>query len=192
MSSRVNVLGGEVCLESGRERDRDRDGELAALFNQHYDSLRRLAFVMIGDGPAAEEVVMEAFVKAMSRWRLFRKADYPGAYLRQIVVNLARSKMRRKAIEYRVNAMTGGNPAEERPGWDAEAQTTQMDLWSAVTKLPDRQRVCIVLRYLEDLTEPEVAEVLDCPVGTVKSQLSRGRAKLAEMLGSGFLMGESE
>jgi RNA polymerase sigma factor (sigma-70 family) len=67
-----------------------------------------------------------------------------------------------------------------------------MDVWSAVTKLPDRQRVCVVLRYMEDLTEPEIAEVLDCPVGTVKSQLSRGRAKLARLLGSDFLVGEAE
>jgi RNA polymerase sigma-70 factor (sigma-E family) len=191
MSSRLSVIGSEVCLEArGRERDRDR--ELAALFNQHYDSLRRLAYVMIGDGPAAEEIVQEAFVKAMSRWRLFSRADYPGAYLRQIVVNLSRSKMRRKSIEFRVNAMTGGNPAEERPGWNDEAHSTQMDVWSAVTKLPDRQRVCIVLRYLEDLTEPEIAEVLDCPVGTVKSQLSRGRAKLANLLGADFLAGEAQ
>ena len=174
-------------MESGRELDRDR--ELAALFNQHYDSLRRLAYVMIGDGPAAEEVVMEAFVKAMSRWRLFSRAEYPPAYLRQIVVNLCRSKMRRKAIEFRVNAMTGGNPAEERPGWTDEAQSTQMDVWSAVTKLPDKQRVCVVLRYLEDLTEPEIADVLQVPVGTVKSQLSRGRAKLARLLGEDFMAG---
>lgn len=189
MSSQLAAVRSEVYLE--RERERDRDRELAALFSQHYDSMRRLAFVMLRDGAAAEEIVMEAFVKALSRWRLFQRAESQPAYLRQIVVNLCRSKMRRKAIEFRVNALTGGNPAEKRPGWTAEDQSTQMDVWDAVTRLPDRQRLCIVLRYLEDMTEPEIAEVLDCPVGTVKSQLSRGRAKLGEWLGSDFMGGEA-
>jgi DNA-directed RNA polymerase specialized sigma24 family protein len=99
--------------------------------------------------------------------------------------------MRRKAIEYRVNALTGGNPAERRSGWDDDAHSTQMDIWDSVTRLPERQRVCIVLRYLEDMTEPEIAEVLDIPVGTVKSQLSRGRAKLARWLGTDLLGGEA-
>lgn len=189
MSSRPAVMRGEVFLERRHERDRDR--ELAALFDQHYDGMRRLAYVMLRDGAAAEEIVMEAFVKALSRWRLFSRADSPAAYLRQIVVNLCRTKMRRKAIEYRVNAVTGGNPAERRPGWTADAHSTQMDVWDAVSRLPDRQRLCVVLRYLEDLTEPEIAHVLDVPVGTVKSQLSRGRAKLGEWLGSDFLGGEA-
>lgn len=189
MRPHVAAVGREVFLDAGRERDRDR--ELAALFNEHYDSLRRFAYVMLRDGAAAEEIVMEAFAKALSRWRLFSKAEHPSAYLRQIVVNLCRSKMRRKAIEYRVNALTGGNPAERRPDWDDESHSTQMDIWEAVTRLPDRQRVCIVLRYLEDMTEPEIAQVLDIPVGTVKSQLSRGRAKLARWLEADLLGGEA-
>ena len=189
MRPRLAVVGSEVCLEAGRERDRDR--ELTALFNQHYDSLRRFAYVMLRDSAAAEEIVMEAFAKALSRWRLFSKAEHPSAYLRQIVVNLCRSKMRRKAIEYRVNALTGGNPAERKSDWDDDAHSVSMDVWEAVTKLPDRQRVCVVLRYLEDMTEPEIAEVLQIPVGTVKSQLSRGRAKLATWLGADLLGGET-
>jgi RNA polymerase sigma-70 factor (sigma-E family) len=185
----VAAFGREVFLDAGRERDRDR--ELAALFNDHYDSLRRFAYVMLRDGAAAEEIVMEAFAKALSRWRLFSKAEHPSAYLRQIVVNLCRSKMRRKAIEYRVNALTGGNPDEHRSGWNDDAHSTRMDIWEAVTRLPDRQRVCVVLRYLEDMTEPEIADALQIPVGTVKSQLSRGRAKLARWLGSDLLGGEA-
>jgi RNA polymerase sigma factor (sigma-70 family) len=62
-----------------------------------------------------------------------------------------------------------------------------IDIWKAVQALPERQRIVVVLRYLEDLSEPEIAEVIDLPVGTVKSQLSRARRKLADKLGSSIV-----
>ena len=176
--------GGEVCLEVGRERDRDR--ELTALFLSHYDPLRRLAYVILGDATAAEEVVMDAFAKAMSKWGLFSRADHPAAYMRQIVVNLCRSKIRRKVLERRVGE-TFERKEDAISSQDVEAEGTNSYIWNAVRKLPHRQRACIVLRYLEDMTEPEIAEVLNVPVGTVKSQLSRGRAKLATWLGEDVL-----
>ncbi|HEX2236196.1 MAG TPA: sigma factor, partial [Actinomycetota bacterium] len=83
----------ERDLSSSRKQT-ERDRELAALFYEHYDPMRRLAYVMIGDGDAAEEIVMEAFAKALSRWKSFRRVDWPPAYLRQMVVNACRSRMR--------------------------------------------------------------------------------------------------
>lgn len=163
-------------------RGRDRDRELSALFLDHYDPLRRLAYVMLGDGQQAEEVVMEAFAKAMTKWNLFSRAEHPHAYMRQIVVNLCRSKIRRFVLERKVTEMFKHDEERREPVPGVEAHGLNMDVWAAVMKLPERQRACIVLRYLEDMTEPEVAEVLNVPVGTVKSQLNRARGKLSKML----------
>jgi RNA polymerase sigma-70 factor (sigma-E family) len=172
-------------LEVGRGRDRDQ--ELSALFVEFYDPLRRLAFVMMGDKAVAEEIVMEAFEKALSRWRLFSGADHPPAYMRQIVVNLCRSKIRRKILERKTGELFERS-AEEAVESDIESYGVNIEVWNAVRKLPHRQKACVVLRYLEDLSEPEVARVLDIPVGTVKSQLSRARKKLGEWLGSDIMI----
>lgn len=170
-------------MEAGRADERDRDRELTALFLEHHGSLRRLAFVMLGDGSLAEEIVMDAFAKALSRWSLFARAEYPHAYLRQIVVNLCRSKVRRKVLERKVSQLFDRDePVVHDP--DMSTYGVNIEVWRAVQRLPDRQKACVVLRYLDDLTEPEVADVLDIPVGTVKSQLSRARAKLSGWLGA--------
>lgn len=176
--------GSGICLDarpqSGSERDRDR--ALTALFLDHYDHLRRTAYVMLGDGALAEEVVMDTFAKALSRWGLVRRAEHPPAYLRQMVVNLCRSKIRRTVLERKVGE-TFKKEAEADLRTPSEIPAVDHEVWNAVRKLPGRQRACIVLRYLDDLSEPEIAEILDCPVGTVKSQLSRARRKLGEWLG---------
>jgi RNA polymerase sigma-70 factor (sigma-E family) len=176
--------GGVVWLDAGRARDRDR--ELTDLFLNHYDPLRRLAYVIMGDASLAEEITMEAFAKALSKWRLMSRADHPHAYLRQIVVNLCRSKIRRKMVERKFSGLWE-READEATHADIEDHGLSIDVWNAVRRLPDRQRTCIVLRYLEDLSEPDIAAVLDVPVGTVKSQLSRGRKKLSEWLGTDLL-----
>lgn len=171
-------------METGRSRDRDR--ELTDLFLNHYDPLRRLAYVILGDASLAEEITMEAFAKALSRWRLVSRADHPHAYLRQIVVNLCRSKIRRKVVERKFGGLFE-READEATRTDIEDHGINIDVWNAVRGLPERQRTCIVLRYLEDLSEPDIAAVLNIPVGTVKSQLSRGRKKLADALGADVL-----
>lgn len=168
-------------MEVGRKRDRDQ--ELTALFTGNYDPLRRLAFVMLGDGAMAEEVVMDVFAKAMSRWTLFSRAEHPTAYLRQMVVNLCRSRVRRKVLERRWTE-TFERDARDALDQGPEEHGLDRHVWAAVKALPMRQRACIVLRYLEDLSEPEIAGVLEIPLGTVKSQLSRARRKLADSLGA--------
>ena len=163
--------------ESSRSQEHGREFEL--LFDQHYRSLRGLAFVMLGDAARAEEIVAEAYLKAFSLWGRVRLMEHPHAYLRQIVVNLCRAKFRREKVELRVNALVHrSDTAEWAPGSEI-----RMDLWAAVRKLPDRQRACVVLRYLEDMTEAEIADTLECSVGTVKSQLFKARAKLERELG---------
>jgi RNA polymerase sigma-70 factor (sigma-E family) len=163
---------------SGAERDR----EVAALFDRHYAPLCRLAYVILGDGPMAEEIVMEALLKTFTGWGRIRDLDRSDAYLKRTVVNLCRSKIRRKVIESRVNQTSYKRDELKAPSWDPERHETSRLVMDAVRTLPERQRACVVLRYFEDLPEAQIAEVLDCSVGTVKSQLSKARVKLGKHL----------
>jgi RNA polymerase sigma-70 factor (sigma-E family) len=185
-----SVLAERGLASSGKESERDR--RLTALFYEHYDPMRRLAYVMLGDGDAAEEIVMDAFAKALSGWRSFQSVDWPPAYLRQMVVNACRSRLRRKAIENRVNSFVHHRDEQRERTFDVEEHGLGLDVWAAVRELPYRQRACVVLRYLEGMTEPEIAQTLNVPLGTVKSQLSRGRARLADHLGPDFVKGERD
>jgi RNA polymerase sigma-70 factor (sigma-E family) len=173
------VAGGGLMGRSEVQRDR----EIAALFDRHYGPMCRLAYVILGDAAIAEELVMEAFLKTFSGWWRIRDRARIDAYLRRAVVNLCRSRIRRKAIEARVNATLHSREQVTTPAWDPERHETGRLVWQAVQTLPERQRAAVVLRYFEDLPEAEIAEALQCSVGTVKSQLSKARAKLERALG---------
>jgi RNA polymerase sigma-70 factor (sigma-E family) len=162
--------------------DDERDSAVQALFVAHYDNLRRLAFILLGDADAAEEIVMDAFAKALSRWRIFKSVEAPAIYMRRMVINGCHTRHRRRKMED--NTLRLFQRRSERVAqWDADVSTSSLALWSAVKQLPMRQRTCVVLRYLDDLPESEIAAVMDVPLGTVKSQLSRARRRLAESLG---------
>lgn len=163
--------------------DADRDREVAALFDRLYGPMCRLAYVIMGDEATAEEMVMEALIKTFSSWRRIRDYDRVDAYLRRTVVNLCRSKIRRKVIEARVNATTYKREQLRAPDWDPERHETSRVVWEAVRHLPPRQRACVVLRYYDDLSEAQIADALQCSVGTVKSQLAKSRSKLEKVLG---------
>jgi RNA polymerase sigma-70 factor (sigma-E family) len=165
----------------------NRDREVAALFDAHYTPMCRLAFVILGDSAAAEEIVMEALLKTFSGWSRIRNPERADAYLRRAVVNLCRSRIRRKAIEARMGL--AGPPAV--PDWDPDVRERARVVWQAVRSLPARQRACVVLRYYEDLPESRIAEILDCSRGTVKSQLFKARLKLERMLGEDFSGGST-
>jgi RNA polymerase sigma-70 factor (sigma-E family) len=178
--------GGAGLIERS---DAERDEEVTALFNRYYTPMCRLAYVILGDSGMAEEVVMEALLKMFTGWRRIRDVDRVDAYLRRSVVNLCRSKIRRKGLESRFNASL----RQQKPAHDdsvAERHHTSQLVWAAVRTLPLRQRACVVLRYYEDLPEAQIADVLDCSIGTVKSQLSKARAKLQGALESDFSGGE--
>ena len=165
-----------------READLERDAVLAQLFDAHYAPLCRLAYVILGDAHIAEEMVMEALLKTFTGFRRIRDLDRADIYLKRAVVNLCRSRIRRKVTEVRTNASVLRSEARKPPQWDPEHHETSRIVWDAVRKLPDRQRSCIVLFYYEDLPEAQIAEIMDSSVGTVKSQLSKARAKLEKWL----------
>jgi RNA polymerase sigma-70 factor (sigma-E family) len=178
----VLVYPSEVTV--ARRADLERDDRLAQLFDAHYASLCRLAYVILGDAQLAEEMVMEALLKTFTGWRRIRDLERADVYLRRAVVNLCRSRIRRKAIEMRVNAAVHRSEERKASDWDPDRHETSRIVWDAVRKLPERQRACVVMFYYEDLPETHIADVLDCSVGTVKSQLSKARAKLEKWLGA--------
>jgi RNA polymerase sigma-70 factor (sigma-E family) len=182
MRSTTAIFEGATRLTERSDAERDR--EMAALFDRHYAPMCRLAYVILGDSALAEEIVMEALIRTFSGWRRIRDKDRVDAYLRRAVVNLCRSRIRRKTIEARVNAEQYRRDETRPPDWDPERHETSRLVWQAVRALPERQRACVVLRYFEDLSEAQIADALDCSVGTVKSQLFKARAKLEAALGA--------
>jgi RNA polymerase sigma-70 factor (sigma-E family) len=141
-------------------------------------ALLRTAFLLVGERALAEDLVQSALAKAYRHWARVTAAGDPEAYVRRIMVNERRSWWRRNAgREVLV-------PVPERGGTDEFAGLAERDLvWRAVLRLPPRTRAVLVLRYWEDLSEAETAHILDCSVGTVKSQASRGLRKLQQAIG---------
>jgi RNA polymerase sigma-70 factor (sigma-E family) len=157
----------------------DRSAVLSELFDQNFAALRRLAFALLGDAGAADEVAQDAFVRLYASWRRLDDLDHPPTYLRKIVLNLCRTRGRRAALHRRTQPLLRADDVMRDPD-----VALRLDVWSALEKLPHRQRACVVLRYLEDLSEAEVARLLDCSIGTVKSQLHKARVKLESTLGA--------
>jgi RNA polymerase sigma-70 factor (sigma-E family) len=133
-------------------------------------SLLRTAYLLTRDHALAEDLLQTALTKAYLAWS--RIDGDPEPYVRRILVNTFSSWWRRR--------WRGEHPTDELPetGHHDDAWGESGDLWDALGRLPRRQRAVVVLRYFEDLTEPQVAELLGISVGTVKSQTSKAFAKL--------------
>jgi RNA polymerase sigma-70 factor (sigma-E family) len=170
---------GEVAVTLRRP---ERDREVVALFDEHYRGLCRLATLLLGDEAAAEEVVQEAFLRTYAGWWRLRRPTRARWYLRAAVVNQCRSRGRRRAAEDRGNRTVWATEGADAPAWDTDRAGESLVVVEAVRALPRRQREAVVLRYYEDLSDADVAAVLGCSVGTVKSQLSKARATLARRL----------
>ena len=136
---------------------------------EHGDRLARLAYFLCGDRSRAEDLVAEAFASAWPKWSEGRVDDL-GPYLRRIVVNQASKARRHWKVVVRHDEQSA-QPVLS-PGAD-EGLGTRLDLTRALNSLPTHQRVAVVLRYLEDMSEPEIATLLRIAPGTVKSRISR-------------------
>jgi RNA polymerase sigma-70 factor (sigma-E family) len=142
------------------------------------DGLLRTAYLMVGDLHEAEDIVQETLLKVAKRWPRVSRMDYPTAYARQILVNLAlRGSPKRSRRQAELNESCLG----DTPG-PAVAIDRDDELHTALAALPPRQRAVLVLRYFLDLPEAEVATALQCSLGTVKSTASRGLSRLERTL----------
>ena len=157
------------------------DAQAVERVREVYDvSYRRLVGQLTGvtgDPGEAEDVVMEAFVKAVRSAREFGRLDNPEAWLRTVAVNAARSRWRRRRWLRESVALVD---LDRTPYGDLSPD--RLDLLAALRQLPAAQREVIGLHHLADLPVAEVADTLGVPVGTVKARLSRGRAALAHLL----------
>jgi RNA polymerase sigma-70 factor (sigma-E family) len=148
---------------------------LRAAFEEHYPSVVRFCVLLSGRRDVAEDLAQEAFVRLAPKIDRLEPAAV-GPYIRRIAVNLWKNRLRRLVLERRHREEAVPEPIAGPAFEDRD------ELWTAIVRLPLRQRVCLVLRYYEDLSERDTAAVLGCSIGTVKSTTSRAIARLRKEL----------
>jgi RNA polymerase sigma-70 factor (sigma-E family) len=160
-------------------RDLEREGRISALFDRHHTELVRLA-VLLGAAGDAEDVVAEAFCELYRRWARLRDPGAAPAYLRSVVCNLVRMRLRHlQMVRRHVEPLPLDVGSAEQ---EVVVREDHREVVDALRALPDRQRQALVLRYWLDLKESEVAAAMGISAGAVKSHTSRGMAALTRML----------
>ena len=155
----------------------DRDADFTAYLQARQARLLRTAYLLTGDQNQAEDLLQTALAKLYLAWDRVRDRDSVDAYVRRIMVNENNSLWRRawKRRELSTDRVPEGSPVR-----DVYDEGLGAAVWEVVQTLPRKARAVVVLRYYEQLTEAETADVLGISVGTVKSQTSRALAALRE------------
>lgn len=143
-----------------------------------WPSLYRYAYLLTANHADAEDLAQQTLLKAYRSWSKVARADSPAAYLRRMLTNTYLSSWRPKAR--RAELLTDQPPDV---GLETGGPEERMALWPHVRSLPPRQRAVVVLRYYEDLSEQEIADVLGCSTGNVKSTAHRALNALRTSLG---------
>jgi RNA polymerase sigma-70 factor (sigma-E family) len=158
----------------------DADRVVTEIYHLQYNSLVRLAVLLVHDVPTAEEVVQDAFEAMHTAWRRLRDSDKALSYLRQAVVNKSRSVLRHRSVVDK----NAPKPAPDEPSAEQGAMTLieRSAVIAALRTLPDRQREAIVLRYYADLSEADIAATMGISRGAVKSHTARGMSALRSIL----------
>ncbi|GAB2751713.1 SigE family RNA polymerase sigma factor [Kitasatospora kifunensis] len=155
---------------------------LTTTYQEHYRALLRLAALLLDDRSSCEDVVQEAFIRVHAARRRVREPEKILAYLRQTVVNLSRSTLRRRLLGLRLLPKPMPDMASAEEGAYDALERDQLK--AALQGLQRRQREVLVLRYYADMTEAQVAELLGVSVGAVKAYGSRGLAALRVLMES--------
>lgn len=154
--------------------------DLATLFNAEAASLTRLARFYVDDKTAAEDLVQEAFIRFSRSAGRIRRQDRAAAYLRSIVINLARDHNRRGLVSWRHRGTA--QPDAPSAAETAEDRAERAEVVRALRALPRRQRDCVTLRYYYDMPIGQIAETLGLSPNTVKTHLQRGLDTLGRTL----------
>lgn len=151
---------------------RHRD-EFAEFYATEYPRARGFVVLLTLDAALAEDIAQEAFTRACLRWERLRGYG-DAAWVRRVALNLVVSHRRERTRWYRhASRVVGTAAVEAAPG-------EHLEVMQLLSVLSMRQRAVVALHYVDDLTVDQVAAALDMPVGTVKSDLARGRRRLAE------------
>jgi RNA polymerase sigma-70 factor (sigma-E family) len=169
----------ETGAADGMERSTtaSKDAQFEAYMSARQPSLLRTAYLLTGDRHAAEDLVQTAFAKLYLSWDKVQRRELLDGYVRRILVNENNSLWRRAWKRKEV-------ATDDVPDYigvqDHHDDGQRSAVWEFVQTLPKKQRAVIVLRFYEDLSEAETAQVLGISVGTVKSQASRALASMRE------------
>ena len=153
--------------------------KLTDLYQQNYRQLLRIAALLVDDRASAEDIVQDAFVRVFDSRARLRDPEKALAFLRQAVLNRARSTLRRRMVAKKYQPRLAARDAE--PDGTGREDDRAM-LAEALAQLPRRQREAVVLRYYADLSEARTAGIMRVSRGAVKSYCSRGVARLSELL----------
>ncbi|WP_328294050.1 SigE family RNA polymerase sigma factor [Kineococcus sp. NBC_00420] len=170
-------------------QQRDRDFEDWA--STHVDHLLRTALFLTGDHHSAEDLLQDTLERTYLHWR---RVQEPAAYARTVMARAVTDRWRRlgrRPREVTLDAVLDAVGSDQHghrsssTGEDAAVRYADQDeAFTALRQLSPRQRAVLVLRYYEDWTEAQIADALNCSTGTVKTQASRGLARLRQLLGT--------
>ncbi|MDP9206483.1 MAG: SigE family RNA polymerase sigma factor [Gemmatimonadota bacterium] len=173
---RDNLGGGSSVFMAMRVTSGSGSAATEALrfaFENHYLETLRLAMLLTGTRENAEDLTHDTFV-ATAEHIIGLSDGEVGAYLRRSMINRWKNNVRRLSIERRLSSRF-----LLRKDQDAQPAVEDRDLlWRAIRSLPSRQRACVILRYYLDMSERDIAQALDCSIGTVKSHTSRALSRL--------------
>jgi RNA polymerase sigma-70 factor (sigma-E family) len=153
--------------------------DFRAFVELRWTALVRFGYLLTGDWGAAEDLTQGALERTWPRWRHVR-GERPERYVKAAMANQLRSRRRLRRPEPAPVAEVGVRESVEGPG---DGHALRDALWAELLRLPPRMRAVVVLRVWEDLSEAETAHLLGMSVGSVKSQMSRGMARLREQPG---------
>jgi RNA polymerase sigma-70 factor (sigma-E family) len=158
------------------------EADFRAFVAARSSSLLWFAHVLTGDPHTAEDVVQTALARTAAAWARVRRKDNPEGYVRRAIVTTHLNALRRRPWREQPRDFIS-NEADDAAAARPEQDLDERDaMWSALGELPPKQRAVLVLRYYEDLSEADIAEVLGCSRGTVKSQAAKGLSRLRQIV----------
>jgi RNA polymerase sigma-70 factor (ECF subfamily) len=161
--------------------------DVSAVAQEHFARIQRAALVMCGNPWDADDLAQETFLVLARQPGAFQGKSSVYTWLYSVLLNLDRRERRRLGVARRklhVLHETGDPAGQMVPGADAPVESAEWkrSLWGVVSELPDGQRQALVLRFSEGLRYDEIAEILECPLGTVKSRIFHGLLGLRKLL----------
>ncbi|MCY8939338.1 RNA polymerase sigma factor SigW [Peribacillus frigoritolerans] len=169
--------------------DHNAFGEIVEIYK---DKVFQICFRMLGNRQEAEDLAQEAFVRAYVNIRSFNITMKFSTWLYRIATNLCIDRLRKKKPDYYLDAEMAGTEGLNmysqiasdmaKPEEEVESLELQETIQVEIMKLPEKYRSVIVLKYIEELSLKEISEILDLPVGTVKTRIHRGREALRKQL----------